>query len=179
MAENDKLNKKLNDSDYIETITAERMALKKDLSFELKSLKEPDNYVRERYTSRGKRFYNPKASIMETLKQEMKTQIPYEHKIYLEKLVRNKEAEYYVHLDFDFYVKIPKADSIKTTVLKEKKVIRPAISPDIDNFNKLIMDSLHDVLYDDDKRIVAANSNKYYSINPRTEIRVRFEIYKE
>ena len=32
---------------------------------------------------------------------------------------------------------------------------------------------MHDVLYDDDKRIVGIKTNKYYSVHERTEINAK------
>jgi Holliday junction resolvase RusA-like endonuclease len=85
----------------------------------------------------------------------------------------NKNAEYYVKIDADFYLKTPDGDSIKKAVLKEEKIILPAIRPDLDNYDKFLVDVLHNIVFDDDKRVVSLNTNKYYSINPRTEVKIQ------
>lgn len=44
--------------------------------------------------------------------------------------------------------------------------------PDIDNLSKLIMDTCNEILYEDDKLISLAITNKVYSAIPRTEFRI-------
>ena len=73
----------------------------------------------------------------------------------------------------DFYVPIQATGSKKTKLLKEEKKILPNIRPDIDNYIKFVMDSLHDVIYDDDKVVTGVIAHKYYSENPRTELNIR------
>lgn len=179
MTREEKLQKKLNDPAYIQSITENFEKQKEIMNIQFTHLGEPDNYVRERYTGRGHRFYNAKEKIMKNLKQELLQALPYNDKLELSQLFKNKDAIYYVYLDINFFVKIPKADSINTTILKEKGIILPGISPDLDNYLKLIIDVLHDVLYDDDKRVIQINSNKLYSIKPRTEISAKIEIIKK
>lgn len=179
MAKRDKIEQKLKDPGYIESARSEYLSNLREISVELIHSEEPENYVRERYTGRGNRFYNAKEGVMKQIKAELRAMIPGSTKIELEKLIRNTDAVYYVHLEADFYLKTPTGDSIETTVLKEEKVIRPAIRPDLDNYDKLLIDVLHDLVYDDDKRLVSIKSNKYYSMRPRTEIRVRIEVIEE
>ena len=55
----------------------------------------------------------------------------------------------------------------------EKGFIRPAKSPDLDNYVKLILDALNGLLWEDDRYIVEMPSGKFYTTeNQRTELMV-------
>jgi Holliday junction resolvase RusA-like endonuclease len=179
MTKQEKFKSKLNDSNYLfQTIVNYE---KNKNTIELNFVKEgqPVNYVRERYTGRGHRFYNAKAGIMKDMNKYFISMIPKEHKDYLQNLLANPEAVYNVKIYADFYVKTPNADSVETKVLKEKKVIRPTIAPDTDNYVKLLLDTLHGVAYDDDKRVVSITAHKYYSIDPKTEVKIVIEVIEK
>jgi Holliday junction resolvase RusA-like endonuclease len=176
----EKLKKALSDQIYIKKITTDFEKNKKVINLTLYRDGQPVNYVRERYTGRGHRFYNAKAGTMNEInKQFIKDVNKLPEGPILKKLIDNPESTYYVSLEADFYVKTPNGDSVEKTVLKENKVILPAIAPDTDNYIKLIIDTLHNVIFDDDKRVVSIIGNKYYSLSPRTEVRVKVEIIDE
>ena len=59
------------------------------------------------------------------------------------------------------------------------KQILPAQRPDIDNYQKLLLDAMHDVIYEDDSRVVLMEGQKFFSINPRIEIKAEIEIRKD
>ena len=179
MSKEEKFIKKIGDPEYIKIISDKYLSNKKEIFLNITRQGQPENYVRERYTGRGNRFYNAKEALMKEMKKEILGMIELTKMQELQTLIQNKNAIYYVYIDIDFYLKIPSGDSIETTILKEKNIIKPAIRPDIDNYLKLTVDVLHDIVYDDDKRLVEANSKKIYSINPRTEIRIRIEVIKE
>lgn len=168
MANIEKVIKKLEDKAYVEKLQNEYNDSVDYLKFSFKIFGKPENYVRER-TGRGKHFYNPKQKLMENYRKMMLDQLNEDEKIFLSQL-RNSEKEYYVALNISYYLPIPKADSIEMTVKKELGIIRPAIRPDLDNYDKFLIDSMHDVLFEDDKRLVNINCEKRYSINPRTEV---------
>ena len=44
---------------------------------------------------------------------------------------------------------------------------------ELNNFDKFLLDSLHEVLYDDDKHVVKIKSEKRYDFEPRTELTAR------
>ena len=50
--------------------------------------------------------------------------------------------------------------------------MRPVKRPDWDNVGKIVTDALNGVAYDDDSQIVSASVEKYYSEEPRTEIKI-------
>lgn len=135
---------------------------------------KPEAYARER-KGRGKHFYNPKADIIDRYKKSMKSQLTKDQKkeiedIYTEVLKGLRIA--YIELYCDFYIPIPKGDSIVTAAKKELKEILPAQRPDVDNYEKLLLDALHDVVYEDDSRVIKIVANKYFSMDPRTEVKV-------
>ena len=135
---------------------------------------KPEAYARER-KGRGKHFYNPKADIIDRYKKTMKSQLTKDHKkeiedVYTEVLKELRTA--YIELYCDFYIPIPKGDSIITAAKKEMKEILPAQRPDVDNYEKLLLDALHDVVYEDDSRVIKIVANKYFSMDPRTEVKV-------
>jgi len=179
MTKEEKLASKFLDPEYIELIKTKYLASKREIKLDLTRLGQPENYVRERYTGRRNRFYNAKETIMKDMKKELLGMIELAKLQELQTLIQNKDTVYYVYIDMDFYLKTPEADSVDTKILKENKVIRPSIRPDLDNYIKLLIDTLHDVVFDDDKRVMEMNANKYYSMNPRTEMRVRIDIIQE
>ena len=137
---------------------------------------KPINYVRER--SGKNHFYNPKESLMKDYKNKFISSLTEEQKKYTKNIITNENSDYYIEMIAKYYLPIPVGDSAEKTALKELKIIRPIIRPDLDNYDKFLIDSLHDVVYDDDKRVVRIDSEKYYSLNPRTELDIKI-IYKK
>ena len=130
--------------------------------------RKPENYVRER-SGRGNHFYNPKQKIINEYREIMQEQLNQEEKSEINAYLKN---DIYIKLNCQFYVPIPKGDSLQIATLKEMKEILPNRRPDEDNYEKLLLDALHNVIYDDDAKVVSINSGKFYSINPRTEIQI-------
>lgn len=52
------------------------------------------------------------------------------------------------------------------------KHIRPTKKPDLDNIMKCVTDALNEIAYQDDKQIVSASIEKYYSEEPRVEVAI-------
>ena len=73
----------------------------------------------------------------------------------------------------DIYRQIPKSVSKKRRELKNERIIRPTVKPDIDNYTKGILDSLNGICWIDDSQIVSLIANKYYSDEPRVEIEIK------
>jgi Holliday junction resolvase RusA-like endonuclease len=71
------------------------------------------------------------------------------------------------------YFSIPKSTSKKNKNLMIAGKIRPTKKPDADNILKIIGDALNDIAYKDDKQIVSANIEKYYSDEPRVQIEIK------
>jgi Holliday junction resolvase RusA-like endonuclease len=179
MDKREKIEEKIKDREVVQELVKWYTENKEEISVDFVYPGQPENYVRERYTSRGKRFYNKKAKEMDDANKFYASQLDVLTRGRLQKLILNPDAEYYVKIDADFYLKTPDGDSIKKAVLKEEKIILPAIRPDLDNYDKFLIDVLHNIIFDDDKRVVSLKTDKYYSINPRTEVKITVIIMKE
>ncbi len=70
------------------------------------------------------------------------------------------------------YFRIPKSASKKKRAEMISGKIRPTKRPDWDNVGKTVTDALNGVAYEDDSQIVSATVEKYYSNEPRTEIKI-------
>ncbi len=73
------------------------------------------------------------------------------------------------------YRSIPKSFSIKKKVLAENGDISPTTRPDIDNFAKLVMDSLNKIFWNDDSQVITLVVSKHYSNRPRIEVALQTE----
>lgn len=163
----DKINSYLNDENYVKKIIDEyKEKDKEEYKVKLIINGKPEAYARPRVV-RGGHAYNPKAKLMDQRNFQLKEQT-----LFIRNQINDiiKKDNYIVELNLKYYIPIAKNETIKNAILKEKGLIRPLSRPDLDNYDKFIIDVLHDVVYDDDKRVVTVNSEKYYSINPRTEI---------
>lgn len=68
------------------------------------------------------------------------------------------------------YYPIPKSTSKKNRQAMLGGTIRPQVKPDTDNIAKIILDSLNQIAYYDDKQIVELVVLKYYDEEPRVEV---------
>ena len=76
-------------------------------------------------------------------------------------------------IDIKAYFSIPKSASKKKKQLMLEGELRPTKKPDADNILKIIGDALNDLAYKDDKQIVSANIEKFYSDEPRVQIEIK------
>lgn len=72
----------------------------------------------------------------------------------------------------DAYYGIPKSWSKKKRELALSDEIRPTVKPDVDNISKIVLDSLNQVAFDDDKQVTDLHIHKYYGEEPRVEVRI-------
>lgn len=92
------------------------------------------------------------------------------------RLVASREMAARAPLDcpIDFKVKIyfqiPQSWSAKKQRLAQAGLVRPTITPDIDNLCKACADALTGIVIRDDKFIVNAMIEKWYSNRPRVEM---------
>ncbi len=70
------------------------------------------------------------------------------------------------------YYSIPQSKSKKKKELMRAGVIRPTKKPDMDNCIKIIADALNKIAYHDDTQIVDCQVRKFYSDDPRVEVRI-------
>jgi len=127
---------------------------------------DPQAAKRPRATGSGGyiRMYDPDEADKKKLKQEIKEKVGNNFDLITTSTIVN----------IDFYKRTLKSFTKTEAALAELKIIRPTTRPDIDNYDKFFFDAGHDVLWEDDGCIIQANSNKYYSINPRIEIDIYY-----
>ncbi|WP_313429611.1 RusA family crossover junction endodeoxyribonuclease [Siminovitchia terrae] len=65
-----------------------------------------------------------------------------------------------------------KSFSKRKRELAESGLLRPVTKPDLDNHAKSVLDACNGIIYKDDSQIVDLSVSKFYSENPRVEIRV-------
>lgn len=70
------------------------------------------------------------------------------------------------------YRRTLKSFSKKNKALAESRILRPVTKPDLDNEAKSVLDACNGILYKDDSQIVDLSVSKFYSEEPRVEIRV-------
>jgi Holliday junction resolvase RusA-like endonuclease len=74
--------------------------------------------------------------------------------------------------EINAYYPIPKPTKKKDKELMLQGIILPTKKPDLDNVAKIILDSLNDIAYHDDSQVVSLTINKFYSEEPRVELRL-------
>jgi Holliday junction resolvase RusA-like endonuclease len=77
------------------------------------------------------------------------------------------EGALIVHL----YYGIPIPKSLEPRI-KRGEIIYPTKRPDIDNYEKSVLDAMNGVVYNDDAQIVILRHIKRYSRNPRVFVRI-------
>lgn len=58
--------------------------------------------------------------------------------------------------------------------LAEIGIIRPMVRPDVDNLEKTYLDAFNKFIWVDDGQVIASRVEKYYSIEPRVEIEIKY-----
>ena len=76
------------------------------------------------------------------------------------------------HLDMTFVRPIPKKWNKKKKRQAIDHEIRPVTRPDLDNYEKAVMDAANDVLYKDDSQIVSKHTRKVYGEVPKVIIKI-------
>ncbi|MNW48662.1 Endodeoxyribonuclease RusA [compost metagenome] len=77
-----------------------------------------------------------------------------------------------VGTEIGFYYPVPQSWSKKKRDEALKGKLFPIVKPDIDNCVKGIFDALNKIAWQDDNRVVALITRKYYSERPRIVIKV-------
>ena len=78
-------------------------------------------------------------------------------------------------LKMEIYKKMPKNFSLLKKVLAEEKLIVPCKKPDLDNYAKLPMDAMNQIIYEDDVYVTKLSIDKYYSLIPRLVIIINID----
>lgn len=76
------------------------------------------------------------------------------------------------HLDMTFVRSIPKKWNKKKKQQAIDHEIRPVTTPDLDNYEKAVMDAANGVLYKDDSQIVSKHTRKIYGEVPKVVIKI-------
>jgi Holliday junction resolvase RusA-like endonuclease len=76
-------------------------------------------------------------------------------------------------VQINVFLMIPESWSKKKKALCSSGELRPIGKPDVDNYAKLVMDSLNEIVWRDDSQIVQLEASKFYSDCPQTVIIVR------
>ena len=71
-----------------------------------------------------------------------------------------------------FYRTVQKSISKKEHLRRTTGQVRPTVKPDTDNYIKSALDALNGILWRDDAQIVDLTAHKFYSDNPRIEIKL-------
>ena len=77
-------------------------------------------------------------------------------------------------VEYNAYLKTPSAFNAEDKFLAEIGLIRPITKPDWDNIGKKYSDMSNHNLWLDDTLVISGTVNKFYSILPRVEIKLRF-----
>lgn len=115
-------------------------------------------FRQKRHRTSGNRRYDPSASDKKKIKERLEFYKP----------ARPLEGPLIV--DIDSYFQTPQSWSGAKQERHEGRY-RPK-KPDKDNIEKIYFDAMNKVIFLDDKQIVSGRTRKYYSMNPRTIIRV-------
>lgn len=125
---------------------------------------EPKPTPRPRYSSKSGVFYVKGA---------------HSNKVFFKKYISDKDLPFItgsLEVDFRCYIKTPSSLSKIETVLAELGYIRPISKPDWDNLGKTYSDMLTDVLILDDAHVVDGRCSKYYSLHPRIEMDIKYQL---
>ena len=127
----------------------------------------PEPYARPRKSRKlellGKHnvFYNPRQKFKNKLIKEIKNQLPDDFECI--------EGE--VVLNLIFGITAPKSISNSETksALIYEDILHPLTRPDIDNYSKVILDALNNLVFEDDSQVFELNSKKVYVVKEEDE----------
>lgn len=125
---------------------------------------EPKGKGRPRFNTKTDRAITPKDTVI------------YENLVRMEYLNQCGEIKFLDDAMLDMRIKayytIPRSKSKKKKELMRAGIIRPTKKPDMDNCIKIIADALNKIAYRDDTQIVDCQVRKFYSDDPRVEVRI-------
>lgn len=112
------------------------------------------------------RWYDPGSVKKSEIRKYVKTVLPEDFEVV--------QGEVYLSVRI---FKPPLASfSMAQMFLAEARYIRPDKRPDIDNYEKTILDALNGVFWGDDGKVVTLYSEKYYSCRPRLEVDIVYAL---
>ena len=123
---------------------------------------EPIPQLRPRFTKRGHSFKAPKSRAYEDGVREIARSV----------MRNDAPLKGQLRITADFFMPIPKSTPKWMMSLVLHKMIRPTTRPDTSNLLKAVEDGMNEIVYIDDSQIVEVVANKFYSENPRAEVKV-------
>jgi Holliday junction resolvase RusA-like endonuclease len=108
-------------------------------------------------------WYNPQEELMQKTMRDIKNQLPKGFNVI--------EKGNPVRCELICFFSFPKKVSAKIKT-KEKDDIICLNKKDIDNILKYFFDCMNKIVWYDDNQVYSTNVEKYYSMNPRTEINI-------
>lgn len=136
---------------------------------ELKFTIYGDTKAWRRATPTKTHVFDPNVSI----KQDIRVEVFRQLKLLGYDNFTPKAGEFIVHMDV--YKPMLKSLPKYKKILAEAGIIKPKTKPDIDNYLKLLFDTLNNIIYTDDCQIVHATIGKYYSFTPRFDLNIKFK----
>lgn len=127
----------------------------------------PKPQSRPRFTSRGGYAKAYEVQSMTAYKKSVA--------LFVKQKIGNNLISQKIALSIDFYVTTPKYLRTRKKSLEELKneQIWCDKRPDLDNYIKAILDACNGILYLDDGQVVQITAQKVYSLDPRTEIKLK------
>lgn len=125
----------------------------------------PSGQQRPRFTRIGK-FHKAYKSSKQKAEENKITYFLYQHK----PATPLTDA---LHVTIDAYMPIPSSWPKWKKIAAQNNEIRPTKKPDIDNLAKQVLDCMNGIFWQDDRQIVGLMVRKYYSQEPRWEIKVQ------
>lgn len=77
-------------------------------------------------------------------------------------------------IEYNAFIKTPSTYNVEETIKAEIGLTRPIVKPDWDNIGKKYSDMYNSNVWFDDSLVISGHVEKYYSILPRVEIRLRY-----
>ena len=85
----------------------------------------------------------------------------------------NTKLEGAIEANITAYFPINKSVSKKKRAILSNEDTPALVKPDADNIAKIILDPINNIAYNDDSQIYKLHVEKYYSENPRVEVKLR------
>lgn len=106
-----------------------------------------------------------------------------EDSLYMQRIVESDllELDNIIHtpcvVEYNIYMKTPSVFNVEDTFLSEIGLIRPINRYDWDNLGKKYSDMYNHNIWIDDTIVISGTVNKFYSILPRVEIKLKYLNY--
>lgn len=130
-----------------------------------------------RHRHNGRRSYDPQHKEAKKVKQEMTVMVSdflngnTQDVIDLGKIVKAK----YLEATFIFEMPVPVSQSEMQKNLMRWNIIEPATKPDLDNLEKFYLDCANEIIFHDDKMVLACKKQKKYPMYDKPKVTMTIE----